>query len=295
MSKPSKKEFTSATIEEIENIAGTDPKGPITRNTNITKDGFHLDNLDRVEIEMALEERFKCDFKIPHDSFTGNSDEDKKAETVGEFVDVLYKYMVMNDDKDKATENLSVIVDYLESHPENKSAVVDFLKQDPWFDKLTTVESDNELINKLQTVVSTESSRISSDFVVGNISVSIAGKQHRLKISVAGSSWPTAQFNGFNKFIEKSEAALKTGLESHRKDLYDYLDFESCKKDKLPEPSFDNFKKMIKLDHLVVSSKGCVICGEMPWDREHGIGILIDPSGSVNGLTDYHSAYDKLV
>ena len=93
--KPSKRKFNAAVIAHIKERVSSDKE--VTLDSDITKDGLNIDNLDRNEIESELEEEFDCKFDIPHDSWTGNGDIDKQATTVKEFSDVLYDHMKMND------------------------------------------------------------------------------------------------------------------------------------------------------------------------------------------------------
>lgn len=137
----------------------------------------------------------------------------------------------------------------------------------------------------------------------------IAGTQHNLRVAldivtIAKYGWPAGAFSGFNKFINNSDKLLADGFKHHVKELGDYMDPESCKRDNIVDPTYENFKKLTKFNTVVFSRKWdknthgpsgteyCAICGDCPWDIEHGVGIIINNAGTVIAMRNFMSAYE---
>lgn len=137
----------------------------------------------------------------------------------------------------------------------------------------------------------------------------IAGKQHNLRVQidflvVTKLGWPAGAFSGFNKFIANSDKLLEEGFKKHVKELGDYMDPKFCQYNHDPDPTYENFKKMVKFTTLIFSrawdrsKHGQVgiefagICGEYPWDPEHGIGIAINNAGHVVAMSNFMDIYE---
>lgn len=83
-----------------------------------------------------------------------NSDKLMKGNTLKQFIKTDYNaYQEYKNTKNKAAkENLESIINYLESHQENKEIIIDFLKQDPSFEALLSQCSSDKLIIRLQDI-----------------------------------------------------------------------------------------------------------------------------------------------
>ena len=149
----------------------------------------------------------------------------------------------------------------------------------------------------------------------GKFEFDIAGKRHNMKFMldyalVTKYGFPAGAITGFNKFLISKDAFLN-GFNRHKRALGDWVDPKFCESEHMPIPTFSNFTKLVKFTTVVFSKAGsrtdggrydpyggpeyCAICGEMPWDEEHGVGLIINSAGVVTHMTDFMGAYEHNV